>query len=168
MLAALITHSPDPESRKPATKWLPAGWRCIWSAVAVGAERRGGVDWEVRGGASGRRGEADGAERTGCGSAAGGLAGWGSGSVGAGVSGRLLAGFRLSRSGDNEMPEPARQPTSQHDDLLTAEEVAALLRVTPAWVYAQTRRHRIPHIRLGRYVRYRRDALGVWMDQLER
>ncbi|HEV3094823.1 MAG TPA: helix-turn-helix domain-containing protein [Solirubrobacteraceae bacterium] len=66
------------------------------------------------------------------------------------------------------MPEPARQPTSQHDDLLTAEEVAALLRVTPAWVYAQTRRHRIPHIRLGRYVRYRRDALGVWMDQLER
>jgi excisionase family DNA binding protein len=66
------------------------------------------------------------------------------------------------------MPEPARQPISQDGDLLTAEDVAALLRVTPAWVYAETRRHRIPHIRLGRYVRYRRDALVLWMDQLER
>jgi excisionase family DNA binding protein len=65
------------------------------------------------------------------------------------------------------MPEPARQPIAQDGDLLTAEEVAALLRVTSAWVYAETRRHRIPHIRLGRYVRYRRDALAAWMDQLE-
>jgi excisionase family DNA binding protein len=53
------------------------------------------------------------------------------------------------------------------DDLLTAEEVAAVLRVTPAWVYAETRRHRIPHLRLGRYVRYRREALEEWMRQVE-
>jgi excisionase family DNA binding protein len=66
------------------------------------------------------------------------------------------------------MSQPARQPKPPHGDLLTAEEVAALLRVTPAWVYAATRQHRIPHIRLGRYVRYRRDALALWMDQLER
>lgn len=52
-------------------------------------------------------------------------------------------------------------------DLLTAEEVAALLRVTPAWVYAETRQHRIPHIRLGRYVRYRSEAIFLWMDELE-
>jgi hypothetical protein len=42
-----------------------------------------------------------------------------------------------------------------------------LLRVTPAWVYAETRRHRIPHIRLGRYVRYRSEAIFLWMDELE-
>lgn len=65
------------------------------------------------------------------------------------------------------MSEPADQPVQPRGDLLTAEEVAALLRVTPAWVYSETRRHRIPHIRLGRYVRYRRDALATWMDQLE-
>jgi excisionase family DNA binding protein len=52
-------------------------------------------------------------------------------------------------------------------DLLTAEEVAAVLRVTPAWVYAQTRRRRIPHLRLGRYVRYRRETLEEWMQQVE-
>lgn len=66
-----------------------------------------------------------------------------------------------------EMSEPVDQPIPSRGDLLTAEEVAALLRVTPAWVYSETRRHRIPHIRLGRYVRYRRDALIAWMDQLE-
>jgi excisionase family DNA binding protein len=65
------------------------------------------------------------------------------------------------------MPEPANQPIPARGDLLTAEEVAALLHVTPAWVYAETRRHRIPHIRLGRYVRYRSDALALWMDRLE-
>jgi excisionase family DNA binding protein len=52
-------------------------------------------------------------------------------------------------------------------DLLTAEEVASLLRMTPAWVYAQTRRRRIPHLRLGRYVRYRREALDEWIEQVE-
>jgi excisionase family DNA binding protein len=52
--------------------------------------------------------------------------------------------------------------------LLTAEEVARLLQVTPAWVYAETRQNRIPHLRLGRYVRYRRSALESWMDEVER
>ena len=56
---------------------------------------------------------------------------------------------------------------SGDDDLLTAEEVAELLRMSPAWVYAQTRGRRIPHIRLGRHVRYRRSALDAWIDGLE-
>jgi excisionase family DNA binding protein len=53
------------------------------------------------------------------------------------------------------------------DDLLTAAEVAALLRMTPAWVYEETRRNRIPHMRLGRYFRYRRSTIDAWMSQLE-
>jgi excisionase family DNA binding protein len=53
------------------------------------------------------------------------------------------------------------------DELLTAEEVAELLRMSPAWVYAETRGRRIPHIRLGRRVCYRRSALDAWIDELE-
>jgi excisionase family DNA binding protein len=53
------------------------------------------------------------------------------------------------------------------DDLLTAAEVAALLRMTPGWVYEETRRNRIPHMRLGRYFRYRRSTIDAWMAQLE-
>ncbi|MGP0037326.1 MAG: helix-turn-helix domain-containing protein [Solirubrobacteraceae bacterium] len=62
------------------------------------------------------------------------------------------------------LPEPVSTP----DTLLTAEEVAALLQVTCAWVYAQTRRHQIPHLRLGRYVRYRRTAIETWIEDVER
>lgn len=53
------------------------------------------------------------------------------------------------------------------DALLTASEVADLLRVTRGWVYAETRARRIPHVRLGRYVRYRRSAVAAWVDELE-
>lgn len=58
------------------------------------------------------------------------------------------------------------QPSA--DPLLTADEVAALLRVTKAWVYAQTRAQQIPHVPLGRYVRYRRSAVIEWITALER
>lgn len=54
------------------------------------------------------------------------------------------------------------------DRLLTAEEVAAMLRVTKAWVYAETRRGDLPHVRLGRYVRYREPALRRWIEASER
>ena len=53
------------------------------------------------------------------------------------------------------------------EDLLTAGEVAGLLRMTPAWVYAETRRNRIPHMRLGRYFRYRRSAIEAWIREIE-
>lgn len=54
------------------------------------------------------------------------------------------------------------------DKLLTAGDVADLIRVTHAWVYAETRRNAIPHLRLGRYVRYRRTAIEAWMQTVER
>ena len=58
--------------------------------------------------------------------------------------------------------------TNDADKLLTAEEVADLMRVTRAWVYAETRRNALPHLRLGRYVRYRRSAIEEWMRTIER
>ncbi len=53
------------------------------------------------------------------------------------------------------------------DPLLTADEVAALLRVTKAWVYAETRRGVLPHVRLGRYVRFRESAVRDWIKAIE-
>lgn len=54
------------------------------------------------------------------------------------------------------------------DPLMTAGEVALLLRVTTAWVYAQTRANHIPHVQLGRYVRYRHSAVLGWLEEMER
>jgi excisionase family DNA binding protein len=58
--------------------------------------------------------------------------------------------------------------TGSPNDLLTAQDVATMLGVTTGWVYAQSRKGRIPTITLGRYRRYRRDAILQWLDQIER
>ena len=64
--------------------------------------------------------------------------------------------------------DPQRSEGLRDDgDLLTADEVAVMLRMTKAWVYAQTRANRIPHVSLGRYVRYRRSAVLAWLSRIE-
>lgn len=50
---------------------------------------------------------------------------------------------------------------------MTAEELAERWEVTLAWVYAETRAGRIPHLRLGRYVRYRRSTILAWEREKE-
>ena len=51
--------------------------------------------------------------------------------------------------------------------LLTAEEVADRLDVGVKWVWAQTRSGEIPHVKLGRYKRFRPEAIEAWLAQLE-
>lgn len=53
------------------------------------------------------------------------------------------------------------------DALLTAKEVATLLGVPTSWVYEQSRRGEIPTVTLGRYRRYREEAITAWIEQLE-
>jgi excisionase family DNA binding protein len=51
--------------------------------------------------------------------------------------------------------------------LLNADEVARMLGVPKSWVYAQSRRGRIPTVTLGHYRRYRVEAIERWVQQLE-
>jgi excisionase family DNA binding protein len=51
--------------------------------------------------------------------------------------------------------------------LLTAAEVASLLSVPKSWVYEQSRAGRIPTVCLGRYRRYREDAILAWVERQE-
>lgn len=53
------------------------------------------------------------------------------------------------------------------DTLLTVHEVAEFLKVPPSWVYERTRRRgaeRLPHIKLGKYLRFRREDVLGWLD----
>ena len=52
--------------------------------------------------------------------------------------------------------------------LLTAEEVAQLTGMTKEWVWAQARADLIPHVRLGRYCRFREEAIDAWLEAIER
>jgi excisionase family DNA binding protein len=53
------------------------------------------------------------------------------------------------------------------DRLLTAEELAELLSVPVSWVREHTRSGQIPHVQLGRYRRYRREAVLAWVEEQE-
>jgi excisionase family DNA binding protein len=53
------------------------------------------------------------------------------------------------------------------DRLLTADEVADRLGMRTDWVWAQARAGRIPHVRLGRYRRFREAAVEAWLRELE-
>lgn len=46
--------------------------------------------------------------------------------------------------------------------LLTAEQLADRWQVSPAHVYRLTREKKIPAVKLGRYYRYRVDAIEAW------
>lgn len=48
--------------------------------------------------------------------------------------------------------------------LLEATEVAEVLSVPVSWVREHTRAGRIPHVQLGRYVRYDLDEVLAWVE----
>ncbi len=49
-------------------------------------------------------------------------------------------------------------------ELLTVGEVAELLRMKPAGVYAMTAARRIPFVRVSNRVRFRRHEVERWLD----
>jgi excisionase family DNA binding protein len=48
--------------------------------------------------------------------------------------------------------------------LLNADQASELLNVPASWLLAEARANRVPHCRLGRYVRFSRDELLAWID----
>ena len=58
--------------------------------------------------------------------------------------------------------------STEADQVLTIPEVADLLKLSRAQVYALTARGDIPSVRIGRSVRVRRDRLEHWLDRQER
>jgi excisionase family DNA binding protein len=51
------------------------------------------------------------------------------------------------------------------DRLLTAAEVAERLNVPESWVRQESREGRMPHVRLGRYVRFDWPAVVEWLEE---
>ena len=60
---------------------------------------------------------------------------------------------------------------ASHDGLLTASEVAHLLKVPVSWVYDRTRRRgfgRMPHYKVGKYVRFSKQEVFDWLQKVRR
>ena len=68
---------------------------------------------------------------------------------------------------------PATPDNSQLDlnELLTVDEVAALLKVSRSWVYEHSRSKqtarsdRLPHIKIGKYVRFEPRAVRAFLQR---
>lgn len=63
---------------------------------------------------------------------------------------------------------PARVGAEPGSRLLEADEVARYLGMRTDWVYREVRAGRLPHIRLGRAVRFRRESIEAWLESRER
>ena len=51
--------------------------------------------------------------------------------------------------------------------LLDAADVADLAGLKTDYVYSLARKGEIPAVKIGRYVRFRRDSIEKWFDELE-
>ena len=49
--------------------------------------------------------------------------------------------------------------------LLTVEQVAEILSVPKSWVYRQADAGKFPHVRVGRYIRFRPFEVQQWIDE---
>jgi excisionase family DNA binding protein len=49
------------------------------------------------------------------------------------------------------------------EQLLLPAEAAAQLRVPESWLYLAAREDRFPHVRIGRYVRFRQEDVTEWI-----
>ena len=52
--------------------------------------------------------------------------------------------------------------------LLEAEDVARYLSMRTDWVYREVRAGQLPHVRLGRAARFRRESIEAWIQSRER
>lgn len=50
------------------------------------------------------------------------------------------------------------------EPLLTLVEAEALLKVPRSWLYERTRKGEIPHLKLGKYLRFHRGELLAWIE----
>ena len=61
--------------------------------------------------------------------------------------------------------------STELQELLTVEEVAALLKVSKSWVYEHTRARgtprseRLPYVKLGKYVRFDPRSIRAFLDR---
>jgi excisionase family DNA binding protein len=63
------------------------------------------------------------------------------------------------------MTDQRRPSPESGSEILTLEEVAAYLRLTPQTIYKWAQERRIPAVKLGKEWRFRRSILDRWLDE---
>ena len=86
----------------------------------------------------------------------------------------MSTGISLPGASGTVLSDASRAREHGHrdlDELLTVDDVAALLKVSRSWVYEHTRNRstprgeRLPYIKIGKYVRFEAGALRAFLDK---
>ena len=56
-------------------------------------------------------------------------------------------------------------PRLTMENLLTPQEIADVLGVSKSTIYQWTHQEYIPHVKLGRFVRFRKSAIEIWLEK---
>jgi len=74
-----------------------------------------------------------------------------------------------AKPAENLLQFPVENNSPQEiSDLLTIDEVAALLKVPKSWIYERTRRRgldRLPYIKLGKYLRFEESGIRAYLNR---
>jgi excisionase family DNA binding protein len=66
---------------------------------------------------------------------------------------------------DVATPVSVREMIAKHDGAMTADQVAAVLNVSPITVYKQAKAGKIPSFRIGTCVRFCPKTVAGWLDK---
>jgi excisionase family DNA binding protein len=74
---------------------------------------------------------------------------------------------------ESSQQEAGAAPRGEDDlhELLTVDEVASLFKVSKSWVYEHTRgratrlAERLPHVKIGKYVRFEAKAVRAYVEK---
>jgi|YelNatPaOPRAMG01_1025707.scaffolds.fasta_scaffold22326_2 excisionase family DNA binding protein len=75
--------------------------------------------------------------------------------------------FDISPQDQSAFRNNGPEASLRADSLLTVQEVAAILKVPVSWVYERTRRRgneRLPHLKMGKYLRFRHQDIVEWLN----
>lgn len=68
----------------------------------------------------------------------------------------------------NDVPQVWVALVITMDELLTVDELAAMLKVQKSWIYQRTRlrgQDRLPHVKVGKYVRFEEVAVREFLER---
>ncbi len=80
-----------------------------------------------------------------------------------------LSDLQRPPSNDLHVVEPEKPPDPRPlPAVLTVDDVAALLRISKKSIYGLVERHVIPHLRIGKHLRFLPADIYKWMQQMRR
>ena len=69
----------------------------------------------------------------------------------------------LNNEPEFDTAEPIKDASTNDESLMDIDDTARYLKTGKHWIYDRTRQGLIPHIKLGKYLRFSKSAIDAWL-----